>query len=263
MAETPYPRLRINSCLVIAAGVGLVVVLSLVLQSLLLRCEGPYSPGVEPQALDPTEGDTSLVTGEPCAPPCWQGLLPGESTKQEALQTLEKLSFVDGDTIGVRVPVSPFEGRELIEWMHGSGQIVVDNEVIRSIAVDLFYDLELQRLVEVKGEPAGYFAWLFPPPDNISIGPICISATVEFVWPEEGLAAEMAFDTRYPPRRSGRLLSPSDTLYVQRLVYSPPGDTPQDFLVARGRVESGAQHDVDCCYQEWRAGDPIALPQQE
>jgi hypothetical protein len=255
--------LKIGSCLAIATGAGLVVVLSLVLPSVLLQCEGPYRPGVEPEALDSAEVDTSLVTGEPCASPCWQGLLPGESTKQEALQALEMLSFVNSDTISVRIPVSPFEGRELIEWMYGTGEIVVDNEIVRSITVDLFYDLELQRLVEIIGEPAGYFVWVFPPPDNISIGPICVSAAVEFIWPEEGLAAEMAFDTRHPPRQRGRLLSTSDTLYVQRLTYSPPGDTPQYFLVARGRVESGARQDVACCYQEWRDGDPITLPQRD
>ena len=29
--------------------------------------------------------DTSLLTGEPCGPPCWQGIVPGQSTLAEAL----------------------------------------------------------------------------------------------------------------------------------------------------------------------------------
>lgn len=40
--------------------------------------------------------DTSLVTREPCAPPCWQNIVPGETTLTEALSIVQAL---DGITV--------------------------------------------------------------------------------------------------------------------------------------------------------------------
>lgn len=40
-----------------------------------------------------------LAPGATCAPPCWQGLTPGKSTKSDALKVLAGLSFVDQKVI--------------------------------------------------------------------------------------------------------------------------------------------------------------------
>ncbi|MXX50579.1 MAG: thioredoxin domain-containing protein, partial [Chloroflexi bacterium] len=40
--------------------------------------------------------DNSLLTGEPCAAPCWQGIKPGETSLAEALEIVEQL---DGMTV--------------------------------------------------------------------------------------------------------------------------------------------------------------------
>jgi len=38
--------------------------------------------------------DTSLITGEPCAPPCWQNIVPGETTLADALKIVAALDEV-------------------------------------------------------------------------------------------------------------------------------------------------------------------------
>jgi hypothetical protein len=40
--------------------------------------------------------DESLLTGEPCEPPCWNGITPGETTWEEALEVLESDDSVNG-----------------------------------------------------------------------------------------------------------------------------------------------------------------------
>ncbi len=38
--------------------------------------------------------DTSLITGEPCAPPCWQSIVPGETSLAEALRIVSALDGI-------------------------------------------------------------------------------------------------------------------------------------------------------------------------
>jgi hypothetical protein len=43
--------------------------------------------------------DTSLLTDEPCAVPCWQNIVPGVTTEQEARKLLEDSPFVRKDSL--------------------------------------------------------------------------------------------------------------------------------------------------------------------
>lgn len=43
--------------------------------------------------------DTSLLTGEPCEPPCWQGLTPGVSTEEEVNEFVWTSELVDRTTL--------------------------------------------------------------------------------------------------------------------------------------------------------------------
>jgi hypothetical protein len=227
---------------------------------LFLQCEGPYPRELSPDGLDPVEFDLSILSGEPCDPPCWQGLVPGQTTTDEATLTLESLTFFDSDTIREGQTPTAIEGLAYVEWDRGSGELMLMDDVVAVVRIDLYYDLELHHLVERFGDPVGYFARTSPPQDAIIIGPICVGADVEYVWPEHGLTAVTSFDTRHPPRQSGKLFSRSDTLYVHTITYSQPASDVRDFLLARGRVETGAERDIDWLYQPWRGADQITLP---
>jgi hypothetical protein len=49
--------------------------------------------------VQPREVDRSLVTQSPCAPPCWYGLELEKSTKDDVLDALNTLQFVDENKI--------------------------------------------------------------------------------------------------------------------------------------------------------------------
>ncbi|NIO00126.1 MAG: hypothetical protein GTN93_33480, partial [Anaerolineae bacterium] len=43
--------------------------------------------------------DTSLLSGDPCEPPCWQGLVPGVSTEEEVNEFIQTSELVDRSTL--------------------------------------------------------------------------------------------------------------------------------------------------------------------
>ncbi|HUW14593.1 MAG TPA: hypothetical protein VM537_33040, partial [Anaerolineae bacterium] len=59
------------------------VVLGVLILGLCVGCGEPPPPV-----------DTSLLTGEPCEPPCWQGLTPGESTEEDVAEFMKATRFV-------------------------------------------------------------------------------------------------------------------------------------------------------------------------
>lgn len=57
---------------------------------LLAACQGQPSP-------TPAVKDDSLITKIPCAPPCWQGLTPGESTFEEVSDFIQLSPLINGN----------------------------------------------------------------------------------------------------------------------------------------------------------------------
>jgi len=116
---------------------------------------------------EPSPLDTSLLTGEPCEPPCWQGLTPGESTEEDVAEFIRATRFVDTRTIyrgrltrrGEVVGVS-------IQWSSTAGvggrsnSFHIEGGVLKDIIISPDYDLTLQRLFERYGPPETYRAIL-------------------------------------------------------------------------------------------------------
>jgi hypothetical protein len=64
------------------------------------RCSAAVGLGVAPTpTLEPSLIDSSILTGVPCAAPCWYGLEIGRSTKADILATARTLSFIDSQGI--------------------------------------------------------------------------------------------------------------------------------------------------------------------
>lgn len=49
----------------------------------------------------PETPDDSLITGQPCMPPCWQSLTPGQSTWEEVSKFLEISPLVKGNFVSI------------------------------------------------------------------------------------------------------------------------------------------------------------------
>lgn len=58
--------------------------------------------------------DRSVLTDDPCAAPCWQGITPGETTTSEAWDVLIDLAFIRHD----HYPHQGKAGEEDAEWIY-------------------------------------------------------------------------------------------------------------------------------------------------
>ncbi len=101
--------------------------------------------------------DRSLLTGEPCEPPCWQGLVPGVSTEQEVESALRASEYVDPDSVypersgGARII-----SWESTAWWTASAEpnaFILDGDTLMVISMQLDYELTLEDLLDRYGPP--------------------------------------------------------------------------------------------------------------
>lgn len=97
--------------------------------------------------------DRSLFTGRPCAPPCWQGIIPGETTAEEALQILQSSPYVKKRS--VEETGSRALGGIWVYWKASSGGVVIGlrDGLVHEIALNTPYRLTLGEVVEEFGPP--------------------------------------------------------------------------------------------------------------
>ena len=116
---------------------------------------------------EPPPVDTSLLTGEPCEPPCWEGLTPGVSTEEDVAEFMESTRLVDTRTVS-RVGMT--RGGEVvgvsIRWHSTAGRgaagnrFAIEGGVLQDITIYPDYDLTLERLIERYGPPQKYVSHL-------------------------------------------------------------------------------------------------------
>jgi len=114
---------------------------------------------------EPPPVDMSLLTGEPCEPPCWQGLTPGVSTEEEASQFLRISELVDRTTLyrshltlgtGAVVGVSMqwwSSANTSRTWREHPNEFIVKDGVLHEIAVFLDCNVTLGDLLTRYGSP--------------------------------------------------------------------------------------------------------------
>ncbi len=109
--------------------------------------------------------DTTIITRDPCHPPCWYMIKPGISTKDEANQILSSLPFLDSSTIRERETVywDPVIGGDkdgvllAVDYLKPEGQqasgfLIVDG-VIMDFTIYPNYSLTFQDVIESIGPP--------------------------------------------------------------------------------------------------------------
>jgi hypothetical protein len=102
--------------------------------------------------------DRSFITDEPCAAPCWYGLVPGESTKSELDHVLAELPFVNQATVHefptefANEPATEvyFQCHKRDEWC---GSIIIHDGTVQEIMVSVRYKLTFGEVVEKLGPP--------------------------------------------------------------------------------------------------------------
>lgn len=102
------------------------------------------------------EGDMSLRTLEPCEPPCWQGIVPGQSTTKDVERILGALPFIKAGT--VKRQSIPGPSGTYFSWgtkgvISQWGAIWLENDRVTKIRTTPGFQLTLGEAVERLGPP--------------------------------------------------------------------------------------------------------------
>jgi hypothetical protein len=101
------------------------------------------------------EPDRSILTDEPCAAPCWQGIVPSQTTEEEAIRILENNPFVSGHDVGCvrsefRETVCSWRARH---WRGGSNHLYIREGVVQLMYITPKINLTLGQVVGKYGSP--------------------------------------------------------------------------------------------------------------
>jgi hypothetical protein len=193
---------------------------ALLFVTILSGCTSPAATMSTPEPIE-----RSFLTDEPCAAPCWYGLIPGKSTKADAHRVLAEMPFVDQATIregstgfymGDATAVTFRCPRQPSNRICGS--IVVYGNTVQEI------DLEPQW----GAESSGYM--------------------IDLYYVQRGIIARRVAKTadRYISWSDGNSVVLAQEMQVSSLVYSPPAPSLRDGLTYRrmspGRIEYLLEH---------------------
>jgi hypothetical protein len=106
-------------------------------------------------SLDPNLYDTSWLTNSTCEPTCWNGLIPGKTSRTDSIVIIEKLPFVDTN----RIFADEFG---LYFYCNSStretkcGTLFFEDGVLERVSLYPNYLITLDQAVEKLGIPDGY-----------------------------------------------------------------------------------------------------------
>jgi hypothetical protein len=176
----------------------------------------PYT-SPSPQSSTPTatiEVDRSILTDDPCAPPCWQGVVPGNTmTKEEVIELLETLPNVG--SIWESYPGG-------IDWVwrqwpwEGTGYNGVDlaESRVHNISLSIAFELTVEEILDKYGPPDATNAVLAGVHRNY-IG-------MSLLYPTQGLWLKARLSDYRP------VLDPTTRIYMAH--YLIPADSLESWL---------------------------------
>jgi hypothetical protein len=99
--------------------------------------------------------DRSLITGDPCAAPCFRGITPGETAWQDAVTIIED----DGDFRNLQSQTAENGTSLQAAWQEGDNQVCCqmaseDGEMVSLVFLRTAPGMTLEELIEVHGEPS-------------------------------------------------------------------------------------------------------------
>ncbi len=155
-----------------------------------LRLDIFPTPTIEPSLID-----TSILTGVPCQAPCWYGLVPGRSTKAEALAIVQSLPFIDPKALSEepyrywdttkegQVPGTLVRFRCKRPGVASCVVLVVVNDVVKQILLSAPPSLTVRDVVAHLGPPEFVSASRIAPED-------AGTCDVGLIWKERAVTAE-------------------------------------------------------------------------
>jgi hypothetical protein len=137
----------------------LICSIGLVIYALLFGCSvSTPTPSIE-------QMDKSPFTGDPCAAPCWHGLVIGESSENEALSKIPTLTFIDPNSIqlfrensapGLDPKDSNYAAQIIANCITVEEQCLVlrtESYILTEIELILNYEVTVQDAIRYLGVP--------------------------------------------------------------------------------------------------------------
>jgi len=121
------------------------------------------STGAEGDQFLPTPGpeyvDKSLLSGEYCDPPCWNGLILDQSSSDEVISVVESLSFIDSGSLRILKINLHQQPGEIFSYSYqypenqGCCSFWISGGTLSFITIRPNYSLTFSEVIEVLGEP--------------------------------------------------------------------------------------------------------------
>lgn len=163
--------------------------------------------------------DASVISGIPCAPPCWQNLTPGESTLDDVYRFLNGLRKSEQKTIKMS---STDDGIAIFSWDSarngGERRVYVNVNEKRLMLIEIHhpeFDLRLGAVVDHFGPPDSMYAEV----NNYADGSLYI---IQIYYSDQGLV----FESVPSVEDMGRIRS---DMSVNTIYYFAPGDLANFF----------------------------------
>ncbi|MCP4539420.1 MAG: hypothetical protein GY832_19965 [Chloroflexi bacterium] len=160
--------------------------------------------------------DTSLLTDDPCAAPCWHNIVPGVSKEKYIRSQLENSPFVRTNTLEYELTEINQVPLAMFGWQaHGKNinRVYLRDDQVLWIEIALDYDLTLGDVVDKYGPPEGIYVFV---------------GTADFDWynirfhyPEIGLTLE-SFSLVDPKDTVGGKILLSESIKITDAQYYAP-----------------------------------------
>lgn len=160
---------------------------------ILVACQGGKTP-------IPAVADNSIITGQPCAPSCWQGLTPGQTNFSEVDAFLHDSPLVNGN-LGDQFTAVPGTGFSQSWWWAGEDKIserkngleVDSDNILKFIYLHPNTDVTIGDIFKTYGAPTLMTMAVRAPRDifeiggltGISMSALYIDQSFEVRWFEE------------------------------------------------------------------------------
>jgi len=204
----------------------------------------------------PVVSDETLLSGEPCLPPCWYDIVPGSTGTAAALEKIRLLEFVNPTSVE-RTNRDLYPGTDdSIDWKYQGtndygGDIFIADDTVKWIRISHPNHLILEEVTATIGEPDWIWAGRAGGAGNHHI--------YRFVYEEMGLMLESRMYGDNSPMPENVIVS-SDIEIDEAFYFAPR--TLAQYLTDIQWVSEDQLENIKNAYQEWSGfGSEIATAQ--
>jgi hypothetical protein len=204
----------------------------------------------EPPALD-----TSLLTGEPCEPPCWQGLVPGVSTLGEVDHVLSTSPYVAPGSVYRDSYGDILSVLWRPRWQSpADNRFVVRGELLQDIQMYVEPDVTIGQVVDRWGPPDRFQA-------GRSMHPEPVYVAVDLFYRELGMMVQLELSANDP-----ELTREAEIARVHYFEPAPLDEVLAGLVWGKGAVLGEEQvqaleHWLEG-WQDWEGYGPVELTYQ-